>query len=46
MVNSGVAEKFGEYDAGGHLIREFTYESEYQGYRVMKDDFTGHWFSK
>lgn len=44
VVNSGVAERFGEYDSEGRLIREFSYESEYQGYRVMKDDFEGYWF--
>ena len=44
VVNSGVSEVYGEYDANSNLIREFTYESDYQGYRVMKDDFTGLWF--
>lgn len=44
IVNSGVAEVYGEYDSDGKLIREYTYESEYQGYRVMKDDFSGFWF--
>ena len=44
VVNSGVAETFGEYDENGELIMEYGYESEFQGYRVMKDSFEGFWF--
>lgn len=44
IVNSGVAEIYGEYDSEGKLIREYTYESDFQGYRVMKNDFSGFWF--
>ena len=39
VVNSGVAKVFGEYDQDGEMIREFSYESDFQGYRVMKGDF-------
>ena len=45
VVNSGVAKVFGEYDQDGEMIREFSYESDFQGYRVMKGDFTGYWFA-
>ena len=45
VVNSGVAKIFGEYDQEGKMIREFSYESDFQGYRVMKGDFTGYWFA-
>ena len=45
VVNSGVAKVFGEYDQEGEMIREFSYESDFQGYRVMKGDFTGYWFA-
>ena len=44
VVNSGVAETFGEYDENGEMIMEYGYESEFQGYRVMKDSFEGFWF--
>ena len=45
VVNSGVANVFGEYDAQGELIRQYAYECSFQGYRVMKDDFNGFWFA-
>lgn len=44
VVNSGVANVFGEYDEAGNLIREFAYECELQGYRTMKYDYRGIWF--
>lgn len=44
VVNSGVAQTWGEYDASGVLIKSFAYESSFQGYRVMKDTFSGYWF--
>ena len=44
VVNSGVSEVFGEYDTDGELIRQYSYESDFQGYRVMKDTFAGFWF--
>lgn len=44
VVNSGVSKVFGEYDAEGKLIREFSYECDMQNYRVFKYDFTGVWF--
>ena len=45
VVNSGVSHVFGEYDAQGDLIRQYAYECSFQGYRVMKDDFSGFWFA-
>ena len=45
VVNSGVANVFGEYDAQGKMIRQYAYECSFQGYRVMKDDFSGFWFA-
>ena len=44
VVNSGVAKNFGEYDSQGRLIRSFAYDTTFQGYRVMKDDFSRFWF--
>lgn len=44
VVNSGVAKTFCEYDPSGELIRSFVYDSSFQGYRVMKNDFSGYWF--
>ena len=44
VVNSGVPQVYGEYDAEGNLIRQFQYHSMMNGYRVMKDDFAGYWF--
>lgn len=44
VVNSGVPQVYGEYDAEGNLIRQFQYHSMMNGYRVMKDDFVGCWF--
>ena len=45
VINSGVANVFGEYDAQGKMIRQYAYECSFQGYRVMKDDFSGFWFA-
>ena len=45
VVNSGVANVFGEYDHDGQLIRQFSYTCQLQGYRVFKDDFAGFWFA-
>lgn len=45
VVNSGTSKVFGEYDADGNLIREFSYDCDLQTYRVMKNDFYGFWFS-
>ncbi len=44
VVNSGVPQVYGEYDAEGNLIGQFQYHSMMNGYRVMKDDFVGYWF--
>ncbi len=44
VVNSGVANVFGEYDSQGDLIREFSYTCTMQGYRTFKPDLTGFWF--
>ena len=44
VINSGVANVFGEYDDTGNLIQSFEYECSFQGYRVMKDSFEGYWF--
>ena len=44
VVNSGVDQTFGEYDADGTLIRSYQYECLMNGYRVMKSDFVGFWF--
>ena len=44
VVNSGVANVFGEYDEDGTLIRQFSYDCDMQGYRVFKNDFIGFWF--
>ena len=45
IVNSGVGKIFGEYDEDGQLIREFTYEGDLQGYRVIKYTLEGFWFA-
>ncbi|HIX60182.1 MAG TPA: aryl-sulfate sulfotransferase [Candidatus Blautia gallistercoris] len=45
IVNSGVAQVFGEYDAQGNLIREFSYDCTMQNYRTFKYDFSGFWFA-
>lgn len=44
VVNSGVPQVYGEYDADGNLIRQFQYHCLMNGYRVMKSDFVGYWF--
>ena len=44
VVNSGVANVFGEYDASGTLIRQFDYPCTMQGYRTFKLDMMGFWF--
>lgn len=44
-VNSGVANIYGEYDADGTLIRQFSYPCDMQGYRAFKDTFEGFWFA-
>lgn len=46
VVNSGIANVFGEYDSSGNLIRQFSYTCTLQGYRVFKDDFAGFWFAE
>lgn len=46
VVNSGVSKVFGEYDQDGQMIREFSYDTDFQGYRVMKGDFTDYWFAE
>ena len=43
-VNSGVAMVFGEYDADGNLIRQYSYDCTMQGYRTFKYDYQGFWF--
>ena len=45
IVCSGVANLFGEYDENGVLIRQFSYESSLQGYRVIKYTLEGFWFA-
>ncbi len=44
VVNSGVANVFGEYTDDGTLIKQFSYECDLQGYRVFKFDFLDFWF--
>ncbi len=44
VVNSGVANVFGEYDADGQLIRQYAYDCNMQGYRTFKYDCEGFWF--
>ncbi len=44
VVNNGVHQCFEEYDQEGALIRQYKYQCTANGYRVMKDDFTGLWF--
>lgn len=46
VVNSGVANMYGEYDENGALIRQFSYTCQLQGYRVFKDTFEGFWFAE
>jgi len=41
IVNSGIVEVYGEFDSDGRSIREYKYESDFQEYQVMKDDFSG-----
>ena len=43
VVNSGVAMVFGEYDSGGKLIRQYTYNCTMQNSRTFKYDMT-IWF--
>lgn len=45
VVNSGVAQVFGEYDSQGKLIREFAYDCNMQNYRTFKYALTGFWFA-
>ena len=45
VVNSGVANVYGEYDDSGTLIRQFAYDCSMQGYRTFKEDFVGYWFA-
>lgn len=44
VINSGVANVFGEYDDSGSLIRQFDYDCTMQGYRTFKLDLKGFWF--
>ena len=44
VFNSGVAHTFGECDREGNVLRSFSYPCMMNGYRVMKDSFTGFWF--
>ena len=44
VINSGVANVFGEYDDSGNLIRQFDYDCTMQGYRTFKLDLKGFWF--
>lgn len=46
VVNSGIANVYGEYDESGALIRQFAYECTLQGYRTFKEDMLGFWFSE
>lgn len=46
VVNSGVANVFGEYDDSGNLIREFSYNCTLQGYRTFKYELSGFWFAE
>ena len=45
VVNSGVANVYGEYDAEGALIRQFDYECSMQGYRTFKLSMNEFWFA-
>lgn len=45
VANSGVANVYGEYDADGDLIRQFSYICQLQGYRAFKNTFEGFWFA-
>ncbi len=44
IVNSGIANVFGEYTDDGTLIKQFSYECDLQGYRVFKYQFLDFWF--
>ncbi len=44
IVNSGVANVFGEYTEDGTLIKQFSYECDLNGYRFFKYDFLDFWF--
>ncbi len=46
VVNSGVANVYGEYDEDGTLIREFSYDCDIQGYRTFKYNLVGFWFAE
>ncbi|MBT9684511.1 aryl-sulfate sulfotransferase [Pseudoflavonifractor sp. MCC625] len=46
VFNSGVAHTFGECDREGNVLRSFSYPCMMNGYRVMKDSFTGFWFEE
>ena len=46
VVNSGIANVYGEYDEDGTLIRQFAYECTLQSYRTFKEDMLGFWFSE
>lgn len=43
---SGMAHKYGEFDAEGNLIRMFDFEVEKYCYRVAKYDFTEFFYQK
>lgn len=45
IVNSGMSNVFGEYDAEGGLIRQFAYTCTMQGYRTFKPALEGFWFA-
>lgn len=44
IVNSGMANVFGEYDSQGELIREYAYTCTMQGYRTFKLTMENFWF--
>lgn len=44
VINSGVAKKYGEYDAHGKLIRQFRYTCDLENYRTFKFQTNGFWF--
>ena len=45
IVNSGMSNVFGEYDAEGGLIRQFAYTCTMQCYRTFKPALEGFWFA-
>ena len=45
VVCSGVSMVFGEYDAEGTLIRQFSFDANMQGYRAIKYSLEGFWFA-